>query len=204
MSALFILMPGTPLLFQGQEFGASSPFLFFADHRPELAAAVQKGRAEFLSQFPSLASADMRRRLPPPHDPRTFERAILDWREYDEHQPHRRLYEDLLAMRRDDRAFAGQRPGCLDGAVLAPEAFALHYFADRPDDERLLCVNLGPDLAAESFAEPLLAPPDGYVWQLRWSSEDSEYGGTGTTAVVGDRGWRFRGHSAVVLKPVPK
>ena len=43
MSALFLLMPGTPLLFQGQEFGASAPFLFFADHRPELAAAVQKG-----------------------------------------------------------------------------------------------------------------------------------------------------------------
>ena len=63
MSALFILMPGTPLLFQGQEFGASAPFLFFADHRPELTLPVQEGRAEFLSQFPSLASAEMRKRL---------------------------------------------------------------------------------------------------------------------------------------------
>jgi maltooligosyltrehalose trehalohydrolase len=125
MSALFILMPGTPMLFQGQEFGASAPFRYFADHRPELAAAVQKGRAEFLSQFPSLASEEMQHRLPPPHDPHTFESTILDWTEYDTHVQHRRLYEDLLVMRRTDRAFVEQQPGRVDGAVLAPEAFVL-------------------------------------------------------------------------------
>jgi maltooligosyltrehalose trehalohydrolase len=219
VSALFILMPGTPLLFQGQEFGASAPFLFFADHRAELAEAVQKGRAEFLSQFPSLASVEMQRQLPPPHDSRTVDRATLDWREYDAHAHHRRLYEDLIAMRRTERAFtephAGdvdgavlafteQHAGDVDGAVLAPEAFALHYFSDRPGDERLLCVNLGSDLIAGSFPEPLLAPPDGHVWQVRWSSEDPRYGGTGTPAVTGDHGWRIRAHSAVVLKPVEK
>jgi maltooligosyltrehalose trehalohydrolase len=202
MSALFILMPGTPMLFQGQEFGATAPFLFFADHRPELAAAVQKGRARFLSQFPSLASPEMQRHLPAPHDPRTFERAILDWTEYDTHAHHRRLYADLLSMRRGDSAFAEQRAGTIDGAVLAPDAWALHYFSSRPEDERLLCVNLGPDLAAGSFAEPLLAPPDGFQWQLRWSSEDPDYGGTGTPDVVGEHGWRIPGHSAVVLKAV--
>ena len=204
VSALFILMPGTPLLFQGQEFGASAPFLFFADHRAELAEAVQKGRAEFLSQFPSLASVEMQRQLPPPHDSRTVDRATLDWREYDAHAHHRRLYEDLIAMRRTERAFTEQHAGDVDGAVLAPEAFALHYFSDRPGDERLLCVNLGSDLIAGSFPEPLLAPPDGHVWQVRWSSEDPRYGGTGTPAVTGDHGWRIRAHSAVVLKPVEK
>jgi maltooligosyltrehalose trehalohydrolase len=202
MSALLLLMPGTPLLFQGQEFGASSPFLFFADHRPELAAAVQKGRGEFLSQFPSLASAEMQRHLPPPHDPRTFERAVLDWQEYDTHVQHRRLYEDLITMRRGDRAFAEQRSGAVDGAVLGAESFALHFFSDQPDDERLLWVNLGPDLVEGSFAEPLLAPPDGFAWDLRWSSEEPEYGGEGTPAPVGDHGWRVRAHSAVVLRPV--
>jgi maltooligosyltrehalose trehalohydrolase len=146
----------------------------------------------------------MQRQMPPPHDPRTFERAILDWREYDAHAHHRRLYEDLIAMRRADRAFAEQRAGDVDGAVLAPEAFVLHYFAGRPGDERLLCINLGPELIAGSFPEPLLAPPDGHVWQVRWSSEDPEYGGTGTPAITGDRGWTIRGHSAVVLKPAVK
>jgi maltooligosyltrehalose trehalohydrolase len=65
----------------------------------------------------------------------------------------------------------------------------------------LLWVNLGPDLIAGSFAEPLLAPPDGFTWQLHWSSEDPEYGGTGTPEVVGDHGWRIPGHAAIVLRP---
>ena len=59
MTALLLLAPGTPMLFQGQEFAASSPFLFFADHHAELARLVRKGRAEFLAQFRSLATAAM-------------------------------------------------------------------------------------------------------------------------------------------------
>jgi maltooligosyltrehalose trehalohydrolase len=55
MTALLLLSPGTPMLFQGQEFAASTPFLYFADFEPELAAAVRKGRGEFLTQFPSVA-----------------------------------------------------------------------------------------------------------------------------------------------------
>ena len=46
-----MLGPATPMLFQGQEFGSSSPFFFFADHHPELARLVSKGRREFMSQF---------------------------------------------------------------------------------------------------------------------------------------------------------
>ncbi len=48
-------------------------------------------------------------------------------------------------------------------------------------DERLLLVNFGPDLVAGSFAEPLVAPPDGHVWKMRWSSEHIAYGGVGST-----------------------
>ena len=60
------------MLFQGQEFAASSPFVFFADHDSELASTVKEGRLEFLKQFPSLASPDMQTRLPDPTDPRNF------------------------------------------------------------------------------------------------------------------------------------
>ena len=201
ISALFILMPGTPMLFQGQEFGASAPFRYFADHRPDLAAAVQKGRAEFLAQFPSLASPEMQRSLLPPHNPHTFASTVLDWTEYDTHLQHRRLYEDLISMRRGDRALAEPESGQVDGAVLSAEAFVLHYFAPDPEDERLLCVNLGPDLVAGAFAEPLIAPPDGFMWRLRWSSEHPDYGGAGTPEVAGKAGWVLPGHSAVVLEP---
>src|SRR5207249_5500562 len=66
VTALLLLVPQTPLLFQGQEFCASSPWLFFADHTPELATLVRKGRAEFLAQFPSLATPAMVAGLPDP------------------------------------------------------------------------------------------------------------------------------------------
>jgi maltooligosyltrehalose trehalohydrolase len=201
MTALFILMPGTPMLFQGQEFGASSPFMFFADHRGDLAAAVQKGRAEFVSQFPSLASEEMQRCLPVPQDPQTFERSTLDWSEYDANVTHRRLHRDLIAMRQETPVFVEQRPGRVDGAVLAAEAFVLHYGADVATDERLLVVNLGPDLVAGAFPEPLLAPPEGLEWSLAWSSESPRYGGTGTPEVLGEHGWHIPGHSALVFRP---
>jgi maltooligosyltrehalose trehalohydrolase len=200
MTALFLLMPGTPMLFQGEEFGASAPFLYFADHKPELAAAVQKGRAEFVAQFPSLAAPELQARLAVPHARETFERCVLDWREYDTHVAQRRLHEDLIAMRRSDAAFRAQAIGGVDGAVIAREAFVLRYFAEAPEDERLLVVNLGCDLVQPSIADPLVAPPDGCRWQLRWSSEHPDYGGLGTAEIIGENGWRVAGHSAAVLQ----
>ena len=50
LTALLLLGPQTPLLFQGQEFAASAPFLFFADHVAPLAASVRKGREEVFNE----------------------------------------------------------------------------------------------------------------------------------------------------------
>jgi maltooligosyltrehalose trehalohydrolase len=202
VTALVLLLPGTPLLFQGQEFGASSPFLFFADHEADLAAAVQKGRGEFVAQFPSVASPAMQARIPPPHDPATFERCKLRWEERERNVTHVQLHRDLLALRKDDAAFAQQRPGAVDGAVLAPEAFVLRYTTEQPEDERLLLINFGADLDAASFAEPLVAPPDDHQWRVRWSSEEPDYGGCGTPPIVTAQGWHIPGHAAIVLAPV--
>src|SRR5207249_11014894 len=55
ITTLLLLLPQTPMLFQGQEFAASAPFLCFADQRPELATLVRSGRRDFLKQFWSLA-----------------------------------------------------------------------------------------------------------------------------------------------------
>src|SRR4029079_13539493 len=78
MTALLLLAPGTPMLFQGQEFASSSPFFYFADHNPELAALVEKGRLEFLRQFDSLDRADASDQIPRPHAPETFAKCKLD------------------------------------------------------------------------------------------------------------------------------
>ena len=201
MTAVLILMPGTPMLFQGQEIASSAPFLYFADHNPDLARNVQKGRAEFLSQFPSLASAKVQAALAKPQEVSTFERCKIDWRERDTHADAWRMHCDLLRLRREEPAFARHAAGGVDGAVIGEEAFVLRFFADAPGDERLLVVNLGSDIVAGSFAEPLVAPPARATWTIQWSSEYPQYGGSGTPEVVNARGWRIPGHAAVVLKP---
>ncbi len=61
VTALTLLGPATPLLFQGQEFASTAPFLFFADHREELRQAICDGRREFLSQFKTVADPRERR-----------------------------------------------------------------------------------------------------------------------------------------------
>src|SRR5439155_18428172 len=72
LTALWLLSPGTPMFFQGQGFAASSPFLYFADHAGELAAAVRAGRAEFMSQFRSTATRPLVDTLPDPSARETF------------------------------------------------------------------------------------------------------------------------------------
>ena len=95
MTALLLLAPGTPMLFQGQEFAASGPFLYFADHKPELAKLVSKGRREFLQQFPSIACPECAPCLSDPESEETFLRCKLDFGERTEHAEWYRLHRRL-------------------------------------------------------------------------------------------------------------
>jgi maltooligosyltrehalose trehalohydrolase len=204
MSALFLLMPGTPMLFQGQEFAASSPFLYFADFGGELGAAVRKGRGEFLTQFPAIVDLERRAELADPGDPATFEQCRLDFSERETHRDAYALHMDLLRLRKEDTAFCLQRPGGVDGAVIGVHALALRFFTPGHVDDRVVIVNLGADITRGSFAEPLLAPPPGTDWALRWSSEAPSYGGGGTPDTWPDGCWVIPGESTLVLSPGPK
>jgi maltooligosyltrehalose trehalohydrolase len=200
LTAVMLLGPGTPMLFQGQEFAASSPFFYFADFEGDLARLVCQGRAESLRQFPSIDQPEMQACLPDPADPKTFDRSKLDFSERQRHAEFYMLHCDLLRLRREDPVFRVQRPSGMDGAVLGPEAFVLRFFGEEGDD-RLLMVNLGRDLALEPTPEPLLAPPPDRGWTIVWSSEDPRYGGGGTAALEGVANWHLPGHAAVVLGP---
>lgn len=203
MTTLLLLGPGTPLLFQGQEFAASTPFLYFADHKPELARLVKKGRAEFLRQFRRLDHPGLADEILDPEDRATFEQCKLDFRERETHMAIYQLHKDLLKLRKSDPAFREQRRGGVDGAVLGEQAFVLRFFAGRQTD-RLLIVNFGRDLYLDEAPEPLLAPPRGFGWDILFSSEHHTYGGEGTPPVETVDGWRLMGESAVVLEPVPQ
>ena len=201
MTALFLLAPGSVMLFQGQEFAASTPFLYFADHNPDLAKLVAKGRREFLAQFKTIACAKAWSILADPESEETFRRCKLDWAERERHVDACALHRDLIRLRREDPVLRKPRPGGLDGAVLGPEAFVLRYFGREEASDRLLVVNLGTDLKLNPAPEPLLAPIEDHVWAVRWSSEDPLYGGCGTPPLETEEGWWIPGQAAVVLVP---
>jgi maltooligosyltrehalose trehalohydrolase len=203
VTALLLLGPWTPLLFQGQEFGASGPFRFFADiGDASVREAIRKGRADWLAPFLSLTKDEAWRTLPAPDDPGVFASCKLN---FSDRKKNRALYDlhiDLLKLRREDSRFRQQRSGAIDGAVLGSASFVLRYFSANNDD-RLLLVNLGQSHVLHPASEPLLASPDGCRWETLWTSESPRYGASGAGAVTTPERWALPTESTVVLKPVP-
>jgi maltooligosyltrehalose trehalohydrolase len=199
VTAVCLLGPGTPLLFQGQEFAASAPFLFFADHNPKLADLVRKGRAQFLSQWRNLATGQVQ--YDDPCSRGTFDKCKLDFSERKKHAQIYALHRDLLKLRASEPLFSRQTRE-FDGAALGPEAFVARFFSSDFRDDRLLVVNLGAQLFLNPCPVPLLGPPEKSQWQVLWSTEDARYGGNGTAPLDSELNWIFPAHAAVVLKPV--
>jgi maltooligosyltrehalose trehalohydrolase len=202
LTALTLLGPGTPMLFQGQEFAASAPFLFFCDHDDHLREPIRRGRREFLSQFPSITDPDVQEALPNPDDEETFLKCKLDPGERDRNAGAYQLHRDLLEIRRTDGAIAAASVRRPHGAVLTADAFVLRFDGGGAED-RLLLVNLGRDLELTPIPEPLLAPPEGCRWRLRWSSEQVAYGGLGASPLHPHPTWRIPGEAALLLEPEP-
>ena len=201
MTALLLLGPWTPLLFQGEEFGASSPFMFFADlGDASVREAIRKGRAEWLAPFLSLSEEEALRTLPAPDDPEVFARCKLDFSEREKNRELYDLHLDLLALRREDSRFRQQNSGNIDGAVLGPANFVLRYFSKKHDD-RLLLVNFGDSQELHPASEPLLAPPSECGWELLWTSESLRYGGAGSPPTVAPNHWFLPGEATVALRP---
>ena len=203
LTAWMLLGPATPMLFQGQEFASTRPFLYFADHKLELAAAIRKGRVEFLSQFPSLTDDRLVDVLPSPDDETTFMRSKLDLSERERHVAAYALHCDLLALRHGDAVLARAGTYRPEGAVLGSGALLLRYL-DAVHGDRLLIVNLDCDLDFTPAREPLLAAPFGARWKLAWSSEAPQYGGQGVPPFDPDGPWRIPGSGALFFVSEPR
>ena len=107
-SALLLAAPETPMLFMAQEWAASTPFLFFTDHEPELGTRVTQGRRHEFASFSAFRHEKTRDAIPDPQAPETFRSSVLDWNEV-AREPHAatlRLYRELLRLRREERALA--------------------------------------------------------------------------------------------------
>jgi maltooligosyltrehalose trehalohydrolase len=105
-AALVLLSPFVPMLFMGEEWGASTPFQYFTDHHdPELARAVSEGRRSEFASF-GWRPED----VPDPQERATFERSKLDWAELDESH-----HADLLAWHRRLVSLRRRTPGLTNG-----------------------------------------------------------------------------------------
>jgi maltooligosyltrehalose trehalohydrolase len=110
-SVLLLCAPATPLLFMGQEWAATTPFLYFTDHPEALGKLVTEGRRNEFRHFSAFADADARGRIPDPQEDATFLASRLDWSE-PSREPHAstlRLYQRLLALRRQEPAIRCER-----------------------------------------------------------------------------------------------
>jgi maltooligosyltrehalose trehalohydrolase len=126
LSALFLSLPETPLLFMGQEWAASSPFLYFTDHHAELGRAITEGRRNEFGEFMAFSAPEAREAIPDPQAEATFTASRLRWHEVgqDEHQRMLRLYAALLGLRRTSPALRrvdreSMRVAALDEATVA-------------------------------------------------------------------------------------
>lgn len=200
LTALWLLAPGTPMFFQGQEFGSTTPFVFFADLEARLEASIDEGRKAFLKSFRSQSDPANEPYFPRPGDRATFERCKLDWTQ--KHEPTYQLHRDLLQLRRDDPLISAQCADWMHGATLNSHALAIRIVGHgrRKGEHRLILTNLGSNFLYNPAPEPLLAPPTPHGWKLEWSSEHPSYGGIGTTEIETVSGWELPGQSTIVLR----
>lgn len=194
MSALLLLGPWIPMLFQGQEFGSTRPFFYFADHRPGLAADVEQGRRTFMTQFRNMLDTSVQ--LPSPHARDTFERSMLDDAEREGNVEAVAFHRDLMRLRASD-AVIGSGGRAYDGAAIDASRLVLRVRGAHAAD-RLLVVNLGATFDLSSVSDPLVAPPAQGPWRVLWHSERPEYGGGGMPPIEPLR-WDIPGQSAVLL-----
>jgi maltooligosyltrehalose trehalohydrolase len=201
LTALLLLGPAMPMLFQGQEFGSTRPFTYFADHEGDLGRAVHEGRLQFLTQFPGLGSKEVQEQISNPGDADAFAHCKLSEAERTADHPITRLYRDLLHLRRDDPVLTGigGPDFVIDSSAPTASVLLVRYLGRA--GHRLLIVNLGRDHVS-SMNDPLLAPAPGSRWDLSWSSEDPTYAGSGVSLYLREGRWRFPAHSASLLHSV--
>jgi len=190
-SALVLLLPATPLLFQGQEFAASAPFLYFTDHEPGLGASVTEGRRREFAAFPAFSDPAVRALIPDPQAESTFLASKLPWHEADcgAGQLVRGLYRELLRLRATDPGLAAARDGRtpLDARAAGERAVVVEMA--NPGGTRLIVANFGETIrvAAPGTLRTLLCTDEG------------RFGGFGRSPVLTGDAIEMPAHAAALF-----
>ena len=192
VSALLLLSPYTPLLWMGQEWAASSPFLYFTDHPEELGKLVTQGRREEFKGFSAFSDPRVREQIPDPQAPETFERSKLRWEEQEQpkHAGIQALYRDLLALRRSEPAL--QERGRESWQVDEVGTNGITLRRSNSTSTLLLAVCLEGSLQVEL--------PEGGNWELVLGTEQERYGGSGERGTLSGTTLRLPRPGAVLVR----
>ena len=172
-TALLLLAPQIPLLFMGQEWGATSPFLYFTDHQPALGAEVTKGRRQEFRHFAAFRDPEIRRRIPDPQDIATFRASHLRWGERDDpgHAELLRLHRALLHLRQAE--LWGETTAAAGFTVEAVDADTIVLLRETGGAASYLVVARLAGRGAPDLAQvPALC---GRSWQVILGTEDGAF-----------------------------
>ena len=175
LAAVYLLLPQTPMLFMGEEWGAKQPFPFFCDFEGELADAVREGRRAEFARFPEFQDPKQRDRIPDPLAESTFTSAKLDWSAIDETRLAH--YTALLAARRmhivpllDHITHGGSAnehgPGAVQARWQLDAGRSLVLDANLSAERIDFPPASGEPIWNEGDVTPALGP-----WSVRWSLE---------------------------------
>jgi maltooligosyltrehalose trehalohydrolase len=183
-SALLLLVPYTPLLFMGQEWGASTPFQYFTDHNEELGALVEKGRKEeFADAF--AAHEELAETFPSPQAEETFRRSKLNWEEVSQ-EPYAgilSLYREAIRLRKQHAEFRPRQRDHVKFAALSSGVLAMRVTASGPQDgEWLLLCDLQGGHSGNLVDDQIAHPPQGAKWKPELSTSEARFGGSGRSS----------------------
>ncbi len=178
LTVLICLTPYTPMLFMGQEWAATTPFLYFVDHEPSLANLVARSRRKEFAEAGAITNPDDPA-IPDPHLLRTFADSKLRWQETPT-EPHAavlRLYQACLALRKREPIF--QNPERSKWSVTALGDYILGLRWRDAGGDWLLVMSLRDGAELDATANAVTRPTDGQRWQRVIDSEAAEFGGEG-------------------------
>ena len=175
-TALLLLAPEVPMIFMGQEFDASTPFLYFTDHQGELGRAVTEGRRNEFSGFRLFADESLRAHVPDPQAERSFFDSKLRLDERFENAETYAYYKELLRLRREDPVLSSHDRRRTHAEAIGVHRLSLHRW--KGDEHRLLIVNFGH--AAEISLDFVSIAN----WTMLLSSGERRFGGNGHVAEI--------------------
>jgi 1,4-alpha-glucan branching enzyme len=172
-----LLSPHIPMLFMGEEFAASTPFLYFCDFGPPLSKAVTEGRRREFAGFARFRDEQAREAIPDPNSEDTFLASKLHWDEVTAavHRDWHRLYSDLLELRRTRvvphlqggrhaARFSADLALCVDWTL--PDGARLALRANFSDSACTPPPGRGEEIYASAGATAALLPAWGGIWLL--------------------------------------